>query len=65
MILAVNQGMNVAMEARTRQPEVSWTTCLAMMGKKIGVGSGVPWPKRLLQLLLVVTRNELVLRQHN
>ena len=30
MILALNQGMNVAMEARTR---FSWTTCLAMLGR--------------------------------
>ena len=33
MILAVNQGMKVAMEARTRQQEFSWMTCLAMLGK--------------------------------
>ena len=32
-------------------------------GEKIGVGSGVP--RGLLQLLLVVTRNELVPRQQN
>ena len=35
MILAVNQGMKVAMKARTRQQEFSWTTCLAMLGKKL------------------------------
>ena len=33
MILAVNQGMKVAVEARTRQQECSWTTCRAMLGK--------------------------------
>ena len=33
VILAVNQGMKVAMKARTRQQEFSWTTCLAMLGK--------------------------------
>ena len=33
MILAVNQGMKVAMEARIRQQEFSWTTCRAMLEK--------------------------------
>ena len=36
MILAVNQTMKVAMEARTRQQkEFSWTTCLAMLRKSL------------------------------
>ena len=35
MILAVNQGIKVAMEARTRQQVFSWTTCLTMPGKKM------------------------------
>ena len=29
----MNQGMKVAMEARTHQQEFSWTTCRAMRGK--------------------------------
>ena len=41
MILAVNHGMKVAMEARTRQQEFSWTSCRGMLEKN-GVGSGVP-----------------------
>ena len=61
-ILAVNQGLKVAMEARTRQQEFSWTTCRAMLGKK---WSQSQCPERLLQLLLVVTRNELIPRQQN
>ena len=33
VMLAVSQGMKVAMEARTRQQtEFLWTTCLAMLG---------------------------------
>ena len=34
VVLAVNQAMNVVMEARNRQREFSWTTCLAMLRKK-------------------------------
>ena len=35
VILVVNQAMKVAMEARTRQQEFSWTTYLAMLRKKL------------------------------